>query len=312
VTTAPLDRISRWPADVDTPWRERSGPGWLTLGTRLLPIGSCFALNFTRWFRLHGAQAHDPGWGMHYNPPTILTELRCAAGEATPDIRWRSEDEAGHRVVVDALRHPVQARSDAALDNLRETLRLRGAAALADADAVLVTLGLSEVWQQLDAYAGWITVNRTPPASEAGLGSHRTRFLTGDEVAASVRDIIHVVRVARGAAIPIVFTVSPIPLKASFTGLDARVANTRSKAALVTGLHTVLDERPAQVHYFPAYELFWAAPREAQWQVDCRHPTAGAIERACHEFVRQFALDPQDFAAPVTFRVRQVGRAGTG
>jgi hypothetical protein len=129
-------------------------------------------------------------------------------------------------------------------------------------------------------------------------------------VAATIlRDITDLIREDKGEATPIVFTVSPIPLKATSSGYEPQVANLRSKATLLAGLHQFIDEdtarRPAA--YFPAYEIFLGAPRApGQWQGDLRHPTAAAVDYVCRRFVEVFGVPGFMPTSDVPFEVPQV------
>jgi hypothetical protein len=294
-----------WAPSLDEPWRDPTAERWLDKGTRLLAIGSCFAVNFSRWIAAHDVHVFRPGWGFHYNPRSILAELRRAAGETLPDVLWRSEGPDG-TIWIDGMRHMVTGATREELIENRNGVAALGAEALAEASAFLITLGLSEVWEQR-IEGQWLTLNRTPPDDVRQPGLHRSRFLSASEAAAAIGAIIDLIREHRGD-VPIAFTVSPVPLKETFSMPDSRIANVRSKAVLLTALHEVLEERgDPHIAYFAAYEVFWGGQREAGlWQRDGRHPTPEAIVTACRRFVEVFARDTGEFATDVPFDVKRV------
>lgn len=295
-----------WSATLDEPWRIAWPERWLDKNTRLLAIGSCFAVNFSRWISLHDVQVYRPGWGLHYNPKSILAELRRAAGLPAPEILWRSEGPEGV-IWIDGMRHMVTGATRDELLEIRAAIAALGVEAFRDANAFLITLGLSEVWEEL-VDGEWVTLNRTPPDDLREAGRHRSRFLGAAEARDTINAIIELIREHRGPDVPITFTVSPVPLKETFSMPDSRVANVRSKAVLVTALQEVLDARGGEaVSYFPAYEVFWGGQRgPGLWQRDGRHPTAEAIVTACRYFVDAFARNAADFSAAVPFDVKRV------
>jgi hypothetical protein len=281
-------------------------PHWLSKRTKLLAIGSCFAINFSRWISLHGVEVLSAGWGMHYNPATILHELRLAAGEPPKGITWRAIDPDGILTLIDARRHMITGTSDCELEALKHSILSRSRPNFMRATAFLITLGLSEVWEELTD-GMWTIVNQIPPPSIFDPAKHRNRTLSVSEAEELIREIILLIRIARGPDPTIVLTVSPVPLRKTASGMDARISNCYSKSVLIAALHSTLARRPENVYYFPAYEMFWGVPpAEMLWQHDGRHPTKAAIEYACQQFVQLFAREPQDFSQPVDFTVKQV------
>lgn len=279
---------------------------WLDRKTRLLAIGSCFADNFSRWIALHGVDVLQPGWGLHHNPAAIRDEFYRATGARRPRIIW-VERENATEVFLDPLRPLVSADSREEMSGLSDRIDRAAAGAFYSASAMLVTLGLSEVWEQQVAPGNWCPLNVSPPTEVYSPSLHRVRNLRVSEIKSHLRSIISLIRRERGRQIPIVFTISPIPLRATFTKTDIRTANCRSKAALLAAAHEVLDNADKNTHYFPAYEYFWGVqPRMEMWQSDGRHPTAVAIEAVCKEFVAVHARQPQDFASNVDFQVELV------
>ena len=294
-----------WQQSLDEPFQTPAYERWLDKETRLLAIGSCFAVNFSRWISLHDVNVYRPGWGLHYNPRSILAELRRAAGLSAPEILWRSEGPDGV-IWIDGMRHMVTGTTREELLENRKRIGALSAEAFGEANALLITLGLSEVWEEL-VHGQWSTLNRTPPDDLRRAAVHRSRFLTANEVVGTLHHIVDLIRSRRGN-VPITFTVSPVPLKETFSMPDSRVANVRSKAVLLTALHELLDERrDERIAYFPAYEVFWGGQRApGLWQRDGRHPTAEAIVTACRRFVDAFARNGADFQNEVPFEVKKV------
>jgi hypothetical protein len=276
---------------------------WIDDQTCVFGIGSCFALNMHRWLRLHGIAGESLDGGMHYNPATILYELRGISGRTNPVVSWNVASEDGEQF-VDALRHPVAANSIELLEVRRREISERAKRAFFDANSFFITFGLSEVWEQRTEEFGWITLNRVPPKAIRDENETRNRFLSVDEIQVHLKEIVEIVRQNRGDAANIIFTVSPIPLKVSSLMGDPRIANVRSKANLLAALHQFNSGPIEHVMYFPAYEFFFGGgAAEGLWQTDGRHPTRIAIEQVCTSFVNAYAKDPRRFERDVNFDV---------
>lgn len=297
--------FSEYVGSAEHAWPSKPADHWFSERSVLLGIGSCFAINFSRWISLYGVRVLSPPWGMHYNPATILCELRRAVGNPVTDVIWQSPTETGE-LFVDAQRHMITGESFSALQEKRQAIIAISSESFNLASAFLITLGLSELWEEL-VDGAWIPLNQIPPDAVYDPSIHRTRTMNVQEVSANILAIIDIIRSHRGNSVPIIFTVSPVPLRRTATGKDARVANTYSKSVLIAGLHSVLADRQDFLFYFPAFELFWGVPSmQYHWQRDGRHPTAAAIEIACRTFVQMFAEDATRFAASIDFTVKAV------
>jgi hypothetical protein len=289
----------------EEPWHHRSRR-FLDGDSTLLGIGSCFSVNLLRWLALHGMDVIPAHWGMHYNPATILRELESIAGEKVPDLTWEVRYQDGRVRHIDAFRHPIVAPSRAELDAMRRRIYEAGAAAFVRGTAFFVLLGLAEIWEELDAGGNWHVINRSPPASVYDPHRHKNRNLDVGEVRTYLHRIVNLIRSKRGP-VPVILAVDPIALKSSSNGQDVRIANVRSKAALLAGLFEYLDQADEHTFYFPAYELLNGGPRPRElWQRDGRHPDAPAIIVVSREFVRAFAIQPERFDRELPFEVIQV------
>lgn len=296
--------LKHWQGGSERNFEARYSRPWLTPESTIFAIGSCFAVNFVRWLVEQGVRTPIPSWGFHYNPMTVYEEIRQAAGGSPDALTWELCSEAGTRY-VDARRHPVSADSLDALQQRQAQIVAQSRACFAAADGIIITLGLSEVWEQR-VHGHFRVINRIPDPAIVSKAEFRSRFLSLDEIVEQLRQLVDLIRRVKGAAIPIVFTVSPIPLKASAADMDIQSANLRSKALLIAAVHAFLEEDtvPSRASYFPAYELVAGGPRpEAMWQRDQRHLQAFVINRVCLEFCRLYAVAPQQFASNPHFRV---------
>jgi hypothetical protein len=72
--------------------------------------------------------------------------------------------------------------------------------------------------------------------------------------------------------VPIIFTLSPVPLKATFRPVSCVTANAVSKAILRAALDEVLRDNDTDdnLFYWPSYEIVTTA-FGAPWEADNRH-----------------------------------------
>jgi GSCFA family len=305
VKPSEIDDYVRWTGDMDRSFISRNPTRWITKNTKIFSIGSCFAVNLTRWLKEQGVNTRLPVWGLHYNPATILSEFRRAVGVVDEDVIWELSLEDGSTCFVDAKRHPISANSLAELNVERHRISKTSEECFEAADGFIITLGLSEIWEQI-RNNGIDVINRAPDKRIIANIDFNSRFLSVDECVEYIRQIVDLIRLSKGHDTPIIFSVSPIPLKGSASNLDVQTANIRSKAILIASIHLFIDEdsNRQKVSYFPAYEIISGGWRpQTLWQHDHRHLNAWIIDRVCMEFVNTFACYPEQFSTNPNFQV---------
>jgi hypothetical protein len=213
--------------------------------TRVLAVGSCFARHFTLWLaengfnRAFGASPYNAllRFGADFESPAVIAQqFRWAFDELSPEsLLW-----------IDKNRQVVAATDEAKRDTR---------AALEQAQVLVLTLGLSEVWY--DAASGeplWraLTEDLFDPK----------RHVFRVETVAQTLEWLEAIERIRARHLPelrIVFTVSPIPLKTTFRPVSAVTANSVSKAILRAALDEFLRRHGEllndKLYYFPAYEM---------------------------------------------------------
>jgi len=174
-----------------------------------------------------------------------LKDGRCFDGHRHPFVTYDTP-EAGvleHRAVLKQVRE-----------------------AILEADIIVLTLGLVEVWH--DSIAN-VWLNQTPPATLVAqmdrFHVHATTHAQNLHAFQSLLVRLHEVN----PACRVVCSVSPVPLKATFCGEDVLMANCYSKSTLrsvVSEATRFLREAHGMaIDYFPAYELATLRPREEVW-----------------------------------------------
>lgn len=155
-------------------------------------------------------------------------------------------------------------------------------ARMRDADVVIVTLGMIETWR--DELAG-IYLNAAPsPASiRRNPGRYTLRVTDFAENIDALENFRAGVK-ALSANARFVITVSPVPLKVSYTGTDPGVANMLSKSVLRAAAQALAGKHP-DVDYFPSFEMITLAPRAAAFGPDCRHVRDESVRLVIESFL---------------------------
>jgi GSCFA family len=225
------------------------------------------------------------GFTNKYNTYSILNELRWALD---PDADFPRESIVQLTETTWDDPHTTPTLEFA---NLQETLERRAlmqtvTKRIKNCRAVILTLGLAEVWRDVKAD---VFINRTPIPSLLKTEPDRYQFhLTGFAENMANLEAIHALLTRYGHPdIRIVVTVSPVPLMNTFSTMDIVVANTWAKSLL----RTVAQEWAAahsNVDYFPSYEIIQNSDRVATWEADLRHVTGAGAQHVMELFLRNY------------------------
>jgi hypothetical protein len=270
----------------------------------IFAIGSCFARNVEAFLRprfrvpshvptadvpadiaaLHADLTANLTLWHRYNVFSVFHSLQWALEPGAPSASHRWLDVGGGLVLdpyagcLPPLPADGARRAGAWIDRTMATVR--------DCRVVVVTLGLSEVWE--DSETG-LVMNRAPVTEMWRAYPNRFRFrVSGCAETLAQLEALHAL-LSRHCAeqFRIVVTVSPIPLLATFRDLDIVVANAASKAILRAAVDAWAAERP-DVHYFPSYELVLNSDQSGAWMEDRRHCTPQMIRQVMTYFLNEF------------------------
>jgi hypothetical protein len=276
----------------------------LIAGERIFTIGSCFARNVEGFL------------APHFRIPSRVTRSEVPADIAAIDPSLTANDVLWHRYNVFSIRNslewglcPNHPAADGRLIDLGDGRSVdpyagcRAVLAAADAErvgawidatmaevsscrVVIITLGLSEVWEDMDT---GLVMNSAPLTElwEAFPGRFRFRVATCEETVLELEHLHALLSEHCPAGLQIVVTVSPIPLTATFRELDIVVANAASKSILRAAVDHWTREHD-DVHYFPSYEIILNSSAAATWMEDYRHCKPETIGRAMDVFLTRF------------------------
>jgi hypothetical protein len=210
--------------------------GTLEAQDSLITLGSCFALELRKYLTQVGFSAKN-FWipsGLNNTFAILDFVAWCITGQETGSgFRYDRTDEGEIR----------EWTPEAERERYREGLEQAG--------AFVFTLGLAEVWE--DKETGGVFW-RGVPEEIFDADRHVFRLTTAEQNEANLVRIVELIRSANPAA-PIVLTLSPVPLKATFRDVSCVSADCVSKATLRLSLDRVMSRGLEGVYYWPSFEI---------------------------------------------------------
>ena len=274
----------------------------LPRGCSVFTIGSCFARNIEialrdRGLRIPTLDLQFPqnelikGTGLRtgilnkYTPFSMLNEVEQLARE---DDGGRFLVEVGEDAWWDGQLHSHEPVTRERGLQRRRRIRRLYADAVAESAVVIVTLGLIEAWWD---EAEQLYLNDTVPRSV--VERHPGRFffeqLSLDKTVDAVMRLVAALH-ALNPAQKMLLTVSPVPFQRSFSGADAMVANSYSKAALRVAAELATRSFD-HVDYFPSYETVTLSDRALSWEDDLVHVRSEMIELNVERMIAAYMPD---------------------
>jgi hypothetical protein len=150
---------------------------------------------------------------------------------------------------------------------------------------VVITLGLVEIWRDKTAD---VFLNRVTPDMLSLYPDRYEIHVTNFTDNLSNLEAIHALLKRFGHDdVRIIVTVSPVPLRATFSAEDVVVANTYSKSLLRAVAHEWAD-RHENVDYFPSYEVVQNSDPKLTWDEDRRHVKGAVVQHIMDLFLRNY------------------------
>ncbi|HET7672191.1 MAG TPA: GSCFA domain-containing protein [Burkholderiales bacterium] len=255
-------------------------PGWLpqappfTRGSALLTMGSCFAQNLRNYLAERGLQS---GW--MFVPPGLNNTFAlrnfidwCLTGERSSDAYWYDAHAKGG-----AVRWEPPA----------EHAYYRGL--LQEMSGLVLTVRLAEVWyDESNGKVFW----RGVPQSIYDPARHKCRVSTVQENRDNLKHIVRSLRELR-PDLPIIVTLSPIPLKATFEAASIFTADCVSKSVLRVAIHELMAERDPRLYYWPSFEIVrWLGGHVAESfygeDGNTRHINRRTVRLILESFIRHY------------------------
>ncbi len=266
----------------------------ITKQTKIVAFGSCFAEHISGYL-------HKAGYNIATKQDDIAYISRLGDGivntsSVLQQFEWAWEGKQPQT----ELWHGYDGRAFGYDDRVR----LATKNVLDGTDVFIITLGLSEVWcDKITGEVFW----RAIPQDKYDPARHGFRVMTQAENVQNINAIVRLIEKHRPGA-KVIFSLSPIPLTATFRPMSCIVANGASKA----NLRSALDE--TGVCYFPSYEMVTTLFNH-QWMEERRHVHRHVLDFIMCVFERYFCGGKSDLDVETAFRNarandRKVGSGG--
>ncbi len=161
------------------------------------------------------------------------------------------------------------------------------------ADCLMMTPGLIEAWR--DRVTG-LYIHEAPTRKVMASAADRweVEVLSYEQCETDLLAAIDIVR-ARNPGVKVLVTTSPVPMAATFSGQDVRVANTQSKSVLRAACGAAALQRPL-VDYFPSYESVTLSFPSGVWETDRLHVHSAFIGKIVARLLDHYLEGVEDAA----------------
>jgi hypothetical protein len=285
---------------------------------RIITAGSCFAQHIAKKLTLDGFNYHiaemppanmtadealDRGYGLFsarygniYTARQLKQLVERCTGAFTPvDTAWQREDGR----YVDPFRPQLEPDGYASQHDVEQAATQHLVAVrsmFAEADYFVFTLGLTECWtSKVDGTAFPIA-----PGVVAGQMDDKKYGFCNFSTADVVADMKSAIENIRGINpnIKFIFTVSPVPLIATFERAHVLTATTYSKSALRAAVEDIRNTYDF-VEYFPSYEIITGNYARSQfYENDLREVNSSGVSKVMGLLQKHyFASDDQNTLA---------------
>ena len=204
----------------------------------VVTMGSCFAERLRNWLKANGKNSDyiNVPEGLN-NSFAVRQYLEWAlTGDRSTDAYWYDNDpQAG------AYKWEPEDEQKALLEHFKKT------------KGVVVTFGLAEVWRdRATKQVFW----RGVPAKYFDPDKHECVTSTVQENVDNMKRIYDLIVQHAGADTQVIFTLSPVPLNATFMGRPTMISDCVSKSTLRVALDQFFAQyNPATCYYWPSYEM---------------------------------------------------------
>lgn len=241
--------------------------------SNILMLGSCFIENIGQKLEYFKFQNLQNPFGIAFHPLAIEKLIANAIKikvYSEQDIFYLNEQ--WH--CFDANSKLSNSTKDELLNTLNKNIKSTHQH-IKDLTHIIITLGTSWVYRHIESDA--IVVNCHKVSQKKFI----KELLSVDEVLESLQAMVSLIRSVNTKA-SIIFTVSPVRhLK------DGFIENTRSKAHLISAIHSLLSTRAQSrgLYYFPSYEIMMDELRDYRfYDEDLIHPNATAVKYIWDKF----------------------------
>lgn len=243
----------------------------ISYDSKMLGLGSCFAVHITEQLAHHQFWVETNPFGIMFHPKALENILRRVVEQKM----FVEEEVFEHQEVwscfaVHSEMNQPSAESLCALLNkqLQSTQQY-----IKETTHIIITLGTAWAYQHIETNQ-WVANCHKQPQK-----MFRKVLFSVEQCKSSLEVIDSLLRKIN-PEVQLIFTVSPVRhIK------DGMIENQRSKAHLLTALHSFLEENNENAYYFPAYELMYDELRDYRFYAkDMIHPNEVAVAYIWEKF----------------------------
>ncbi|OJI94898.1 GSCFA family protein [Planktotalea frisia] len=261
------------------------GAGWfpkdafIDKNSYITAFGSCFAQEVTKYLKQNGYRVFGDDLNLEAN---IIRSGEGIVNSAAmlQQFQWAFELKR----FGDDIWHLEDGEEASSSEEARMNIRR----IFDKTDVFVFTLGLSEVWyDKEDGEVFW----RAVPNRLFDEKRHGFKVMSVEENRSNLIELFKIIRKFRPEA-TVIFTLSPVPLAATFRPVSCITANSVSKASLRVAIDEVMREfaTDANLFYFPSYEIVTSYLDDAMG-VDLRHPRPETVDLIMQAFQNAFLID---------------------
>ena len=207
---------------------------------KITAIGSCFASNFVKWFskKYDVNKANKNAYLIRFNEGFVNTY------SLLQQFEWALEKKIPQSSLWYDKHDKILEYDDCVRQSTNDLLL--------NTDYFIITLGLSEVcYHKNTGCVFW----RAVPKKYFDNKIHGFRITTVEENVSNLQKLVGLIKKYNSSA-KIVFTLSPIPLIASFRNIPIMQSTLVSKSILRISIDNLLNLFPPnELYYWPSYEI---------------------------------------------------------
>jgi hypothetical protein len=265
----------------------------INYSSKIVSLGSCFAENMAEKLTYFKFQNLVNPFGIIFNPISIEKLIQRAVNKK----EFTEKDVFFHN----DLWHCYEVHSQLSatsndlllteLNHLVHQFRIQ----LEEATHIIITYGTSWIYQLKSTNEIVANCHKVP---QNHFDKH---ILSVESIEKSIQNTIEFIRKVNPNA-TVIFTVSPVRhIK------DGFIENQRSKAHLITAIHSANRQEPATSNYFPSYEIMMDELRDYRFYADdMLHPNQTAINYIWERF---FTTQVSEDCYPVMENVCSIQKA---
>lgn len=239
--------------------------------SKIVSLGSCFAVNIGEKFEYYKFQNTINSFGILFHPlalEKIIAKAILQEEFTEKDIffhneRWHSFDVHSDLSIPD--KNEFLKRLNSNLKSFRNDL--------VQSSHVIITLGTSWVYRKIETDKVVANCHKVPQ------NQFKKELLSVEVMKNSLEKIIEIIATVNSGA-KIIFTISPVRhIK------DGFVENQWSKANLISATQQIINQKSEIINYFPSYEIMMDELRDYRFYAeDMIHPSQTAIDYIWKKF----------------------------